>query len=326
MDNYDYYVYAPNKSAYQYLCTWGDINLFTGKLVDGTITGFDITGLFQDNNDYVVSITYFPIKISNFVTTQTGTQTIVLGKNDTPITGKTITKQTSYYNLGSFTITRRYNNYLDYAPYTQFTLYVPYFEKITIDPKLAYSSVTINVYMSVDLLTGKATLYVVGGDIIIETKTAQLGITIPLGKTNEQEQTRNNILQGIGLISSIGSLVYGGTSGNALALVGGLALATKTTTTMIQNNIDKLNGYTGMQGSRDGLCVDKTCRLIAEYPRIVSEPNVNLVGKPCMKNLSLTSVSGFTRVQVIHFDPKNAKIYQDEIQEIVSLLKEGVIL
>lgn len=325
MDNRTYNIYKPTNSAYQYIISESSLNLFISKLVDGTITQFDVQGFFQNNNDYVSSITFFPFNISFLVSTGTA-QTIVIGKAQTTISANPITSQNAYVQIGSFTRSRRYNNYLDFSPYTKMTLCVPFFEPIEIDTRLIYGN-TMYIYLSIDSLTGKGTIYVTqnANGRIVATKSAQLGIVVPLGKSNEQEQTRNNILQGISLIGSLGSLVFGASTGNGLAIAGGLALTTKTATTLIQNNIDAITGYQGMQGSRDGLCVDKTIRIIEEYPDVISVPDVNIMGKPCMKNVTLSSCSKFTRVQQIHFNPMNESIYQDEIQEIVSLLKDGVI-
>lgn len=328
MDNTNYLIYTPTKSAYQYLLNPSQVNQFCGELADGTITGFDITGLFQDTNDYVVSINYYPVNLSLFCNTNNTSSNIILGKVTTDVTGFDVTKQLPYYYMGDFTLARYHNNFLDFAPYTKITLSIPYFDKIDINPNMIYGK-TLSLYMSLDLLSGKASVYLVDkySFNLIASSTAQLGITIPLGKTNEQEQTRNNILQGINLVGSIGSLVYGAGSGNGLAIAGGLALATRTTTTMLQNNTDQLKGYTGMQGSRDGLCVEKKIQLIVERPKIVSQPDASVIGKPYMKTNIISNIhTGFIRVQLINFNPKNNNIYQDEIQEIVSLLKDGVIL
>ena len=39
----------------------------------------------------------------------------------------------------------------------------------------------------------------------------------------------------------------------------------------------------------------------------------------------MSTLSGYVEIGEIHFDPKNADIYQDEITEIVELLQKGVI-
>lgn len=327
MDNTIYNIYVPKKSAFQYLITPYNLNTFYSELVDGTLTGFSIAGLFQNLNDYVVSSVYFPISIDAFCHTLSN-ESIILGKETTSVSALPVDHQLPYVQIATFFIAKPFDNFLSYAPYTKISLSVPFFEPIELEPRYVYNK-TCYIYMSVDLASGHATIYVTDGSIssrIIATKSAQLGIVVPLGKTNEQEQQRNNILQGINLVGSIGGLVYGASSGNGLAIAGGLALATRTATTLIQNNVDAIRGYTGMQGNRDGLCVDKKVYLIIEKPQIISEPDASLVGKPCMKTLNLSTLTGFNKISEIHFNPMERNIYQDEIQEIVSLLKEGVIL
>lgn len=328
MDNTSYKIYNNQKASYQYACSDALITTFCSQLADGTITGFDIAGLFADSNDYVISIMYFPINIQNFVTIGTN-ESIVLGKQLTALSASPVTAK-AYYTLGTIYINKHFGNFLDFAPYTKFTLSIPYFEKIDLDPSLIYSKTTVNtlyVYMSLDTISGKATVYVYNDTtkVLVASKSTQLGIVVPLGKTNEQEQTRNNILQGISLVGSLGTLALGASTGNGLAIAGGLALATKTTVTAIQNNVDKLVGYNGLQGSRDGLAVDKKMLLITERPIVVSQPDVNVLGKPCMKTLTLSSLTyGYCKVSEIHFNAMGYNIYQTEIDEIVALLKQGV--
>ena len=333
MDSRSYDIYNTQKSAYLYACTEAQITTFCSQLTDGTITGFDIQGLFQDSNDYVISIMYLPVNLTNLVQKNNTSENIVLGKSATGIPVTPIDKQKAYYQIGSITITKYFNNYLDFAPYTKLTLYIPFFEKIDIDPSLVYdkstTSGTIDVYLSLDVISGKMTVYLYrySTNVLIASKSAQIGVVVPLGKTNEQEQMRNNILQGISLVGSVGAIALGGYSGNVPALAGGLALATKTTATLLQNNVDKLVGYSGMQGSRDGLSVHKICHLIKERPIVVANPDVDVRGKPCMRDMNLSSfTSGYLRVQEIHFDAKGEDIYSDEITEIVQLLKNGVIM
>lgn len=324
MDNTNYKIYAPKKSAFQYLINEAQLEDFFSKLTDGTLTGFSITGLFQNTNDYVVSVIYYPILLTSLCTYGT-VENITIGKESANIQAYPVTEQKQYIQLGTFTVSRALHNYLDYAPYTKITLEIPYFEPIDLEPRYVYGH-TNYIYFAFDMASGHATIYIYDGSKIIASKSAQLGIVVPMGKTNEQEQQRNNILQAISVIGSIGTLAYGGATGNGLAIAGGIALTSKTAVTTIQNNVDTIKGYTGMQGNRDGLCVEKTIRLIVEKPIVVSEPDINLKGKPSMINTALSNLEGYTEVGTIHFDPKGNKIYQDEISEIVALLKGGVVL
>ena len=49
-------------------------------------------------------------------------------------------------------------------------------------------------------------------------------------------------------------------------------------------------------------------------------------GLPCNIYGDLSGFSGYTEIGEIHFDPMNEIIYTTEVDEIVSLLKTGVIL
>ena len=96
--------------------------------------------------------------------------------------------------------------------------------------------------------------------------------------------------------------------------------------TAIENNVDHLKGYRGLGGDRSGLSVDKDIYLITDLPVQPYHIDASLVGKPLKRTRTLSAVSGYTEVGVIHFNPSNYEIYQNEVDEIVSLLHEGVIL
>ena len=180
--------------------------------------------------------------------------------------------------------------------------------------------------MSLDTHTGRATFYIYADSVLIESRTCQIAINLPWGKSNEQEQQRNNLLQ---LISSIGSVISTGVgvgTGNPTAVVGGVALATKTITTAIQNNVDILTGYNGGNGGRDGLCCDKTIKLIIQRPKNPTIPDGSLKGYPLMENYPLDSLTGYTEIGNIHFHPFGYDIYDDEMNEIIDLLRSGVVL
>lgn len=324
IDSTVYAVYGNTNVSFQYLTSWGQIQFLNDAIMDGTINGYSVSGLFQNSNDYIVSMDFYPLNM-NFFTTTTTTTNIKLGKVSTTLTAYDMGTNKSYVEIFSTSITRHFNNFLDFEPFTTITLYVPFFDKFNINPVLLYGK-TIKGYMSLDTHSGRATFSIYADDVLIDTRSSQIAINIPWGKSNEQEQQRNNILQLISTIGSVVSTGVGVASGNATAVVGGVALATKTLTTAIQNNVDALTGYTGGSGGRDGLCVDKTIRWIIVRPQNATFPDVSLRGKPIMSNYTLSSLSGYTEIGEIHFNPSNEDIFNDEINEITELLKSGVIL
>lgn len=308
-------------------------------ILNGTISGYDVSGFFQNNSDYILKLQYFPFSISK-IREFAKSGSLGLGKSgysNYSVNGIVLKKdalQNQIYNDIWFTIYRLTPaSYLDYAPYTTYTLYVPFFDKININPEYLYKG-NVRGYLTVDVVNGTGTLTLfnlfmengVNKQYMIDSITKKLSIDIPLGKTNEEEQRRNNILQ---LISSLGSaigLYMGVASGNPLITAGSVGLLTKNVTQAISNNVDRLSSYNGGNGDKSLLGIDREIYMIKETIKNIKYPSLHLKGKPCRKNLLLSSVTGYTEIGEIHFDPKDVLIYDDEINEITELLHTGVIL
>lgn len=313
-------------ASYQYAMSWGDSLTFVASLINGTFTNYAITDLFQNDNDYIVDLSYYPINLSHFINAISIPVKVKLGKIQTNFEAYDTGFINNAVKIFSTTIIRQFNNFLDFQPYTNIKLYVPFFNVFNIDPVTVYGH-NLDGYMSIDTHSGTATFYLYLDDnILLDSRSCQLAISLPLGKTNEQEQNRNNLLTGIQTAGSLLSVIIGAYTGNAVALSGGIALGSKTLSTMITNNVDRLTGYNGGNGNRDGLSVDRTIRLIYERVKNPITPDINLYGKILNEYKDLVDLSGFTKVGDIHFDAKGYDIYNDEISEIVSLLQGGVIL
>lgn len=323
-----------------YICTKGAFSLFLNDIVCGDINGYALSNLFQDHASYVVRALFFPFdltKLYNYTLFTDNTYNIKIGKID--VNASTYSYDDSHRVAGvsdlstsgtkpkwfEVNVTRTYNNFLDFAPYTKIFLQVPFFGLIEIEPIDAYVG-TLSAYLIVDIRSGSATLYIENSNGMIVEKTSRVGVNISLGKTNAEEIERNNVLQTISFISQVGVLAGGIASGNAVATGSGLALMTKTVTDAINNNVTRLTSLTGSGDSRDKQCQANEIYLIIEQPQNVSVPQLSIKGGVCRKNLALSGVTGYTEIGQIIFNPNNSDIYNDEINEITELLRDGVIL
>lgn len=298
---------------------------FLTMLLDGSITSFWQGSFFQQNSDYVSSISFIAINPTPFIESSETDQYVKIGSQTATLSEnvKRVTMWKNSVKLFEVTITRYYNNFLDFAPYTKLKLCVPYFGFIDIPMEYAYKG-KIEGHVAVDFSSGKGTLYLYQGSILLTTKTAQLSISIPLGKTNAEEQKRNKVLHAIQGAVGVGMIALSG--GNPLMAGAGIALAGKTVINAMNDNVDRLASYEGGQGDASMIAINKSIVGIYEMPQNIVLPNAHLVGKPCRQTLSLATLTGFTKVGDIHFDPQGEKIFQDEMDEIVNLLHAGVIL
>ena len=314
-------------TEYYQLATWTVASNILWDLLHGNISGYTLSNFFQNDSDYVTKMMYFPFLLDNFcVTTPVATGTFKIGKTDYSLpasqtVGSSLKfkEYVKWFEISSST----HNNFYDYEPYTHIRLYVPFFDIIEIPCKRFYNGII--GYISLDVSSGKATLFIESSGTIIHTATAQVGIPLTLGSSNEQEQQRNNVLQGISLVGSLAGLAGGIAMGNPLIAVGALGLGASAVTKALANNVDRLT-VKGATGSRDMLGTDREIEVIIETVKNVKRPNIALKGYPCGDNKTLSSLSGYTEVGEINFNPSDVPIYDDEVTEIVSLLKSGVIL
>ena len=333
MDIVKYNVYGQNVGEWRYVLDQSVAWSLLNDMIKGNLSGYSTSDLFQSNSDYVVKLSYFPFIIGNFSTLGASQSTLTLGKNTFNYTCKPLITQTSSVQIAKFTLTETFNNFLDDEPYSTYTLHVPFFEPIKIPFAYIKNFYEFQLYLSIDFNSGFATLYLMaqessGGTdyVLVSEKTSKVSIDVALGKSNKEEQQRNNMLQMISGIGSAVGLYLGVSSGNPLLTAGSVGMLTKNVTQAIANNVDRISSYHGSNGNRSSLCVDKRIYLIMEKPTNVNYPNASIKGKPCRKNLTLSSLSGYTEIGEIHFNPSDAEIFEDEISEINDLLRSGVIL
>lgn len=308
-----------------------ELEHFLDDYVSGTVSSFKVSEFFRSTSDYVTDLFFLPVDLSKWGTINT--DYVYIGNHQyTDYACKHFMSDiyASSIQLFSFTVTRQFNNFLDYAPYTRIKLYVPYFEMIELNPLKVYGN-TVKGYVSIDVRTGKFVLYVYiddgnGNSYLIESKETNIAIRVGIGFTNQQDIMRNNVLNSISLIGSGVNLAMGVATENPISASAGIGMITKTATQILQSNVEHLKSYKGANGNFTELSVDKNIVLIIERPQDVTYPNYSLKGGVCRQNLSLSTVTGYTEIGEIHFNPNGEDIYDDEIAEIEQLLRDGVVL
>lgn len=306
---------------------------FCNSLIDGTINSgsYAITNFFTSFSDYVVKAQIYPFSLDNFFDV-TSVTSMYFGKTSITQNGYYLTINGSGQGAPikkwcSIALSRTFNNFLDFAPYTKIQLYLPFFDIIDLPLEKCYGY-NIDVYLSIDQHTGKSTVWLVRYEdgLMIYTNSTKLSIDLPLGKTNAEEKERNNILQAVsGLGSAIG-LAVGVYTGNPLVTAGSVGMLTKNVTSALNNNVDRLTSYKGGAESVDKWVCDKNIYLIAYRPQNIKYPDYHLKGAPNRTNDYLYNYSGYTEIGEIHFNPSGYDIYDDEISELTDLLRNGVIL
>ena len=336
--------YGDNPALLGYACSYSDYTYLCEKLKQT-----------ESLNSYIASVVVFPFNLL--------LNDCLRDANDDLITRKLRVKDTdiknsanqdvmcyllkgessAYHVIADFTITSSTfypdakRKYLAREPYKKYELYVPYCGLIPLKTE-DFLDQRIIVYFAVDYTTGDGQMFIynVDNDRIIHSQGVQLGSKIAISTTNNEEITKqkqaNSLNLGVGLISGIASVGIGLASGNAVAVVGGVLSMTKAVASSVNKNAMLIErGNVPINGDRLGLYGERECKLIVTYRSVntnVTETQYGkLQGYPTNGYMSLSSITGYTEIPEMHYEPSTYKfITTSEIDEIKNLANNGIIL
>ena len=241
--------------------------------------------------------------------------TIVCGYLDSGVNSHTVSNQYKSIDCGTMKINTYFDNVLDYSPYTNIKCYLPFIGIIDLDTNDVIGG-TVNIVYNIDVLTGAclAQVKVTRNDFssVLYSYAGNCAIQLPITGGNYSSILANVI--GVG--ASIGATIA---SGGALAPVAVSGVAAG-----VSNS--KLNvSHSGSLGSNAGAMGIKIPYLIITRPTPAEASNYQVFyGKPSNKTVKLSECTGFTKVKDVHTSNINAT--DNELSEIESLLKEGVII
>ena len=172
---------------------------------------------------------------------------------------------------------------------------------------------------------------------LIYSSNCQFGIKMPISTSNaleierQKEASQLNLL--MGMMTSVLSIGVGVASENPVAIAGGVLSAGKTIASFVNTNKQLFERAQTNFGTGEGLFHMPLSGNIVyrkTYNKLISINEAtfkHLEGIPYNHYVyDMTSLSGYVEVGDIHFDPKGENIYNAEIDEIVALLKSGVII
>lgn len=162
-----------------------DFEYFDGKIKDEFLT--------NDPIDCIISLRRFPFDIPY----DSGDgEYIKLGKTSGSAYGYTVANHPLYFNFRSVKIYPRFgNSFLDYSPYTEYELYVPFCGTTKLDAGDILGH-TLNVRLVVDITTGSCTGYIMADDLVIQSVTGSIAIEIPITGT-DAATLNSQIMNGI---------------------------------------------------------------------------------------------------------------------------------
>ena len=314
-----------------YLMSSEQLNSFISWFNNYTPSADEITSNIFTNKygnllECVCGISYVPCAINKYYTNQ-GTETIKIGKLDTGISANVIKNEGSNFKLAEFKIERKFNNFLDYEPYTKYQLYIPYVGVIELPTNTIVSNkgTTVVVKGAIDISTLTLTYTIYSNGMVIYETSVSYGQSIPISLTDRIGTFSSAITETTN--RAVGAVVAGAT-GNVMGVVTNIASYHYKESPVVS---------TGTSTSSGGRFQPQKCYLIASYP-VTKRPDTygHNVGFPCMKSIKLNdnSLKGFTKCHnpVIEFgnskrvDDSIVYPYESEIEELYNILKEGFYL
>lgn len=270
------------------------------------------SGIPLDAGQFVIGLYQLPLNIPSFCTTSQ--EKIVLGKTETNAVGKKLLTVNRRVHLGEYFISANCgNNFLDYSPYTEIKLYIPYCGMVELPPNLFINS-TVNVDMIIDIISGSCKGIVMCNNTFYTSINGSLMCSLPLSL----EQCATKSLSIINSANSIMSgIIFGNKNYSALNTVTTLGEA------MIENNNIAPSHLSGNMDSVVNFYEPQFCILFMSYPEVNMGDIAKTHGKVCNYQDTLKNCHGYTVVNNPHLEIKCTNTEKDEITK---LLEQGVIL
>lgn len=285
-------------------------NYGTSKFVTWySMTGDQLNGLKDFINDdsrpigfdpmkNIISVSEFPFDVDTICSTA-GTSMIRIGKETCGSFGgdtiaKIILTQERIIDLGEYTFNRSYNNFLDYAPYTDIKVYLPYCnDLISLNPDIVMGE-TIHCYLIADIITCSIRGVVTCNTCTIGENSGTFGNTVPLSADNVGAY-KSAMLNSIGgLTSGVLSTAVGGATGNPIALASGAMSVVGSITQL--SAVDNTS-YVDVKGSTSPCTMynrSSTPYVIITQTRPKRPVNYeHTIGYPCYKTLTINDLNGY---------------------------------
>lgn len=282
--------------------------------------------LFANPMDAILGLSIVPVDVP-----VDSVKPVVVGNISTDINMNVASTQYVEVDCGSLTIREFWGSYLDYAPYTKCSVYLPYIGTHAIKTDDIMGK-TIHIKYHVDILSGACAAYIKCGDSVLYQFIGQVSSSIPISAVDF-----TNVINGaLNIVSSVGTLVAtGGFSAPAsIAKLGADAASDYTRGHKWSAGASMVQDVMGMKPEveRSGAISGTGGMLSAQKPYLIIErPRQALpkyqndyTGYPAFVTRKLRQLSGYTEVENIHLE--NIPCTEKEADEIVSFLESGVIL
>ena len=241
------------------------------------------------------------------VATTGASQTLTLG-NVTTTANVTPCNESITINVGSITLPRKYNNFLDFEPYTKVQIYLPFYGCAMLDSSLVIGR-TISIKYIIDVITATAKIKIIHDNKTLYEFKTSCGSDLPITSSNRASVEMGYLSSGVGMGISIAS-------GNVLGgLASGLSMAQSQYHSSTSGNV---SGVLNFHDSR-------MITVLVDRPVYTELRNFNKThGRVCNLSKTLKNLRGFTKCAENVQIPFNC--LDEERTMIIEQLTNGVII
>ena len=248
-----------------------------------------------------------------------GSKNIIIGNKDRNISSQYTQSEWVRINCGEINMKEYFGNFCDYAPHTDLDIFLPFigFQKLDTDD---FVGGKIRLYYHVNVFTGTALAFIEstksGKNIIVATFEGNCQMNIPISNANYLQYYT-------GIAQSVMSVA----GGAAQAATGNMIGATQSIVSGIGSAISAKPAYARSGGcSGVGSFMNSRKAYLMVHRPVPTTPSAlrSEHGLVSNKYQRVGAYSGFTVCQNVILDGISAT--QSEMDEIETLLKEGVII
>ena len=267
----------------------------------------ELAKLFGDPMKAIIGLHILPVSPST-----AGSGVITLGNVNTGVTSGYTATQYIDVDCGSVYVNEYWGSYLDYDPYTQYEIYLPFIGIKSLDSNDVVEH-TLSVKYKVDVLSGACVCFVFSDSNLLYSYSGSCSQQIPL-----TESQYSNLLSGaITVAASVGSLIAteGGSAGIAIPAIASSSV------NMAKQQITRSGSLTGNAGQM-GI---KTPFVIRHKPiQAIPGSQNSYLGYPSFITERIGNLTGYTEFYEVHLNGLTCT--DEEKDELESLMKGGVLL
>lgn len=274
----------------------------------------NVAQLWTDPLSLIISLGIVPMALNKGALTNVKLGGLELGLLEAVDSVAMYKLDNQYFQVdcGSITLSEYFGNFLDYNPYTQCQIYLPFVGTQHLDIDDVMGS-TIHVKYNVDLLSGAFVCQIKctreNLDSVLYNYNGNLMTPLPITSHNFQG-LYSSVIQGLGGIAQVATgNVFGGASTIASATL---------------SNKQTINRSGSISGNTGSLSHMKPYLILNRPIQNIPANYNSLHGYPSNMYQQLGDLSGYTVIDSINVDSLTCT--QEEKNEIISLLKNGVYL